>query len=123
MARILIVDDDPDIVEVSRIVLEKEGHEITSAGSREEAMELVASFDPDLILLDVMMREPDDGIFMAQELRDQGFTKPIMMLTSLSQVTGYDYGTQESVVPVEEFQEKPIDPATLVRRVAALLKR
>ncbi|MCP4638959.1 MAG: response regulator transcription factor [bacterium] len=123
MAKILVVDDDPDIREACTLVLEAKGHEVQSAGSREEGMKAIAAGQPDLMILDVMMEQPDDGMAMAQELRRQGFAKPILMLTSISKVTGLSYGEDESVVPVDEFVEKPIAPDALVAKVAELLKK
>jgi len=121
MSRVLVVDDDVDVVEACRLVLEKEGHEVATAGSRGEGMQAVADFSPDLIVLDVMMEEPDDGFTMAQDLRRDGCDVPIMLLTSVGKVTGMQYGKDDAVVPVDAFFEKPIDPATLVQKVAELL--
>jgi len=121
MARILFVDDDPDIVEAGQIVLRSAGHEVFAAYNREEGMAAVKTAEPDLIILDVMMEEPDDGIAMAVDLRKVGFRKPILMLTSLSKVVGYAYGRNDDVVPVDDFQEKPIEPKTLLAKVNELL--
>jgi DNA-binding response OmpR family regulator len=121
MATILIVDDDPDIVEAAQFFLEKAGHRVETATDRESGMRQVESLKPDLLVLDVMMEQPDDGIAMAQELRRRGFTRPILMLTSLGQVTGLEYGKDAAMVPVDDFQEKPVTPAALVAKVEALL--
>lgn len=121
MATILIVDDDPDILEAGRLVLESAGHAVRCAASRAEGMASIRESQPDLLILDVMMEEPDDGLTMAQDLRREGFRRPILMLTSLAKVTGYRYGKQEGLVPVDDFQEKPMDPAALVARVGELL--
>jgi DNA-binding response OmpR family regulator len=121
MAKILFVDDDPDIVEAGQIVLRSAGHQVSAAYSRKEGMAAVKAAEPDLIILDVMMQEPDEGIAMAVDLRKAGFKKPILMLTSLSKVVGYVYGREDDVVPVDDFQEKPIDPKTLVAKVNELL--
>jgi DNA-binding response OmpR family regulator len=121
MAKILIVDDDPDVVEACRLVLESANHIVTSAASRTEGMQALAADTPDLLILDVIMDEPDDGIAMAQDLRRQGFKQPILMLTSIGKVTGLSYGSDADLVPVDDFVEKPADPAALVAKVAALL--
>jgi DNA-binding response OmpR family regulator len=123
MAKILIVDDDPDVVEAVSLFIRKEGHEIASAYDRDEGMRQIAAFKPDLIVLDVMMEQPDDGIAMAQDLRRQGFKKPILMLTSVSKATGLEFDKDSELVPVDDFQEKPIEPATLVAKIQELLKK
>ena len=123
MARILIVDDDRDVVEACRLLLERERHDVACAYSREEGMQAIAALAPDLLILDVIMEQPDDGIAMAQELRRGGFTAPILMLTSIGRVTGMTFGRDDEVVPVDEFQEKPINPATLSRKVNELLSK
>ncbi len=121
MARILVVDDDPDIIFAVSLFLEREGHEVRSAASRAEGMEALASFKPDLMILDVMMEQPDDGIAMAQELRRTGHTLPIVMLTSVGRVTGMTYDRDSEVVPVDAFFEKPVRPADLLKTVNELL--
>ena len=122
MARILIVDDDPDLVDACRLFLDKEGHVTAGAGSRSDGMKAIGEFKPDLLILDVMMEQPDDGIAMAQDLRRTGFSKPILMLTSLTKVTGMSYGRDNDLVPVDYFMEKPVEPRVLIKEVAALLK-
>ncbi len=121
MSKILIVDDDPDVVEAIEIILTQAGFTVTSAGSREEGMAAITTGAPDLLVLDVMMEQPDDGIRMAQDLRRQGFTQPILMLTSIGKVTGMSFGRDDELVPVDDFQEKPIEPAVLVGKVKELL--
>ena len=121
MSKILIVDDYPDVLEAARLVLEKEGHEIATAVTRAEGMTKIDEFKPDLLVLDVMMEEPDDGFIMAQDLRRRGQTIPIMMLTSVGTATGFEFGPDEEMVPVDDFQPKPVDPATFVAKIGRLL--
>ena len=123
MARILIVDDDKDIVEACRLFLEREGHTVAAAYSRGGGMRAVADWPPDLLVLDVMMEQPDDGIAMAQELRRQGVSTPILMLTSVARVTGFAYDQDQELVPVDAFHEKPIQPETLLATVEELLAK
>ena len=122
MARILVVDDDPDITFAVSLYLKREQHEVRTAASRAEGMEAVKAFSPELIILDVMMEQPDDGIAMAQDLRRAGSTIPIVMLTSVGQVTGLHYGRDSDVVPLDGFYEKPVRPDDLLKAVAGLLK-
>jgi DNA-binding response OmpR family regulator len=123
MARILVVDDDPDITFAVSLYLKKAQHDIMTAASRAEGMEALKAFAPDLMILDVMMEQPDDGIAMAQELRRTGCTVPIIMLTSVGKVTGMSYDRDDDLVPVEAFFEKPVRPDELLKTVNRLLGR
>jgi len=123
MAKILVVDDDPDITFAVSLYLKREQYDVRTAASRAEGMEAVTAFSPDLIILDVMMEQPDDGIAMAQDLRRAGSTIPIIMLTSVGQVTGMSYGRDSDLVPVEVFFEKPVRPDDLLKAVEGLLKK
>ena len=123
MTRILIVDDDPDVVEASQLFLEREGFEVDTALSREEGARKVAEATPDLLILDIMMTEPDDGIAMAQDLRRSGFRNPILMLSSIDKVSGMHFAKNGEVLPVDDFVEKPVKPAVLVGKIKALLEK
>jgi two-component system, OmpR family, response regulator MprA len=121
MAKILIVDDDPDITFATELFLKKAQHEVRTASNREDGMKAIEDGNPDLIILDVMMEQADDGIAMAQELRRQGCEIPILMLTSVGKVTGFTYDEDQELVPVNAFFEKPIQPDLLVKKVNELL--
>ena len=121
MTKILIVDDDPDMVDAGRIVLEAKGYEVVSAGNVSQGMSALEDAKPDLMILDVMMEEPDDGIRMARQVRRKGFELPILMLTSVNVAMGLHIDKDEEMVPVDEFQEKPVDPETLIKKVERLL--
>lgn len=122
MTKILIVDDDPDMVDAGRFVLEGRGYEVVSASGVDEGMRVLAEAQPDLVILDVMMEEPDDGIRMARQIRRKGLTLPILMLTSVNVAMGLHIDKDSEVVPVDEFQEKPVDPETLLAKVQMLVE-
>lgn len=122
MFKILIVDDDPDMVEAGRIVLEREGYLVDSASNLESGLAKLEEAKPDLLILDVMMEEADDGLRFARKARRQGYKIPILMLTSVNRTLGLQIGKDEEMVPVDEFIEKPVDPATLVEKVRWLLE-
>jgi DNA-binding response OmpR family regulator len=121
VAKILIVDDDLDMVEAGRYVLEKQGHVVTSASNVESGLKALDESAPDLLILDVMMEEADDGLVFARAVRRRGLTLPILMLTSVNRAMGLDIGKDEEMVPVDEFVEKPVDPGVLVAKVDSLL--
>ncbi len=121
MAKILIVDDDPDMVEASRIVLERDGHTVESSSGMETGLQKLADLEPDLLILDVMMEEADDGLRFARQVRRDGNDLPILMLTSVNRALGIEIGKDAEMVPVDEFLEKPLDPAALSAKVKELL--
>ncbi|MDR3609482.1 MAG: response regulator [Ignavibacteriaceae bacterium] len=122
MAKIAIIDDDPDILDASSLVLTSKGHEVITANNPDDGYKIVVDNSPDLIILDVMMNEPDDGFFLAQKFRKNNITTPIIMYTSISKTIGMDYGVNE-MVPVDEYVEKPISPAQLIQKVEKLLHK
>ncbi len=121
MPKILIVDDDPDMVEAGRIVLEREGYTVESAPNIVDGLTVLEESKPDLLILDVMMEEADDGLLFARQIRRRGHELPILMLTSVNRAMGLNIDKDQEIVPVDEFVEKPVDPATLVEKVKALL--
>ncbi len=116
MATIAIIDDDPDILDASSLVLRAKGYEVITADNPDDGFNIVMERKPDLIILDVMMDEPDDGFFLAQKLRRKKFNGPIIMYTSVSKSIGMEFGASE-IVPVDDFIEKPIAPDVLVDKV------
>jgi DNA-binding response OmpR family regulator len=123
MPKILIVDDDPDIVDSVKLILGAEGYQVVSADNRADGMKAVDAEKPDLVILDVMMEQPDDGFVVAQDLRRKGHKGPIMILTSIGQVTGYKYGRDSEMAPVDEFVTKPVAPSDLLAKVKSLLRQ
>jgi len=120
METILIIDDDFDIIEASSLVLESKGYKVIAANNPYTGFKLAKEKNPDLIILDVMMEEPDDGFFLAQKLKREGINVPILMYTSISKTVGIEYGANE-LVPVDDFVEKPISPEELLFKVERLL--
>jgi len=118
--KILLVDNEPDILTFISYNLKKEGYRIETATNGLEAIEIARHFRPDLILLDVMMPEMD-GIETCAELRElDGFNSIIAFLTArnedYSQIAGFDAGA-------DDYISKPIKPRLLSSRIKALLRR
>jgi CheY-like chemotaxis protein len=125
--RILIIDDDPDITEAMKVVLENEGYIIDSAKDGSKGMERIKAAKPDLIILDVMMNTQDEGFLLSRELKKQSKYKhiPILMVTSVKEKTGIDFETaagDETWLPVEGFLNKPVKPEVLLEKVRTLLQ-
>jgi two-component system, OmpR family, alkaline phosphatase synthesis response regulator PhoP len=119
--RILLVDDEPDILELISYNLEKEGFEVQTASNGRIALQKARLQKPDLVLLDVMMPEMD-GMETCRELREDPQLKDVIiaLLTArnedYSQIAGFEAGA-------DDYISKPIKPRVLVSRVKALLRR
>lgn len=120
-AKILLVDDEPDILNLLKFNLEKEGFDVETAPNGRNGIEKALKFRPDLILLDVMMPEMD-GIETCIQLRENKELKNtvIAFLTArnedYSQIAGFDSGA-------DDYINKPVKPRVLISRVRALLRR
>ena len=124
--RFLLVDDDPDFVEANSIVLEASGFEVLTASSGAEGLEKVKTANPDVVILDVMMENTDEGFAVARKIRSRLRSDvPIIMLTSVGKVTGYDFnpGEHPDFFPVNVFLEKPVPPTLLVNKVREVLTK
>lgn len=128
MPKILIIDDDPDIVEAMKIVLESKNYEVLIAKSGEEGLKRTRQGKPDLIILDVMMESMDKGFEVARNLKKDGNHKdiPILMLTAIKEKTGLGFEKEAGDpdwLPVEGYCEKPLKPDELISKVEALLEK
>jgi len=129
--RILIIDDDPDIVEAMRMPLEANDYEVISANCGKEGLQKAREEIPDLIILDVMMETDTEGFHVAYELRSENQDSeykncrkiPILMITAISQKKGMSFSPEkdEAFLPVNDFIEKPIQPKDLLKKVAELV--
>lgn len=127
MAKILIIDDDPDLVEAMRVVLESKAHEVSVAKNGEEGLGKVKHINPKLIILDIMMETGDKGFDVARELkRDPEYKDiPILMLTAIKERTGLDFKKEagdRDWLPVDDYCDKPLKAEELIAKVERLLK-
>ncbi len=117
--KILVVEDDATIARLVELELEHAGFTVMKVGDGVAAIAAVQEYDPDLILLDLMLPGMD-GLEVTRSLRFQGSTVPILMLTARSEtqdvVTGFDAGA-------DDYLRKPFEIPELLSRVRALLKR
>lgn len=126
--KILIVDDDPDILAAIGAVLETRNYEVVTARDGEEGLAELKKEKPDLMILDLLMPRKD-GFAVCKELKDPRWSKysdmPILILTSVREEVSrrrYELETGLSL-DVDDYVEKPIDPFLLVKRVENLLKK
>jgi CheY-like chemotaxis protein len=131
MAKILMIEDDPDMLMSTRLTLESAKHEVLEARSGREGLEKIKSERPDLIILDVMMDTSTEGFQLALRLRNPDPKSelaefrdiPILMLTAIHSTTPLRFEPDIDYLPVELFVDKPIDPDDLLKKVDWVLSK
>ncbi|MBN1478737.1 response regulator [candidate division KSB1 bacterium] len=123
--KILLIDDDTDLVEMNRAFLVNNGYDVLVAYNGAEGLTKAQAEKPDLIVLDVMMTDVGEGFEVARELKSDESTGsiPIIMLTSVNQEHGFSLtiGPDEVWNPVDEFIEKPFGPKELMRKIQEMI--
>ena len=126
--KILLADDDPDVIEVVSILLEDEGYEIATARDGAEALEKIKQEDPDLVILDLLMPKVD-GFAVFTQLRDPAYERwsgvPVIVLTSVREEVSkrrYELETSKRM-GYAAYLEKPADPDLLLETVSSLLEK
>ena len=124
MAKILIIDDDPDFVDATRLVLEKEGHRVIQAANGSAGYQTARSEKPDLVVLDVIMDSVLDGLSTSDQMHEDESTRdiPILMVTSIANTDYAELFPTDDLVHIRAFLSKPITPAALIKQVNKLLK-
>jgi DNA-binding response OmpR family regulator len=125
---ILIIDDDPDFVAVTKAILETKQYKVGFAYDPDEGFAKLEEETPDAIILDVMMGKGAGGFVLARKIRkDSRFAKtPILMITSMSEQTGFDFPgdrIHEKFLPVDEYIEKGVEPHILLEKVEQQLAK
>ncbi len=118
--KILIVDDDADFVEALSSFLEANDYQVLQAGDGSEGLRVAKAEHPDLILMDVMMRERTEGFFTVQEMRRTPGLEdtPVFILSSIySQIPGFRITPEASWLAHDEFFAKPVDPPQLLEKI------
>lgn len=121
--KILLVDDDIDLIAMNKTVLEKNGYTVIEAYNGKEGIEMAKKELPDLIVLDVMMSTSSEGFDTARALRNQEETKniPLLMLTSVNETVPFKYEPDETYLPVDRFLEKPLTPDKLIAEIESMI--
>jgi CheY-like chemotaxis protein len=119
MAKILVVDDDPDFVLINRAILESEGYEVLEAANGSEALEVMRRDRPDLVLLDVMMSTTLEGVDVSKEIESDPDLKdvPVVMISSIATSEYAAEFPDDERVPIAAWISKPIQPAVLLKTV------
>jgi len=122
-AKILVVDDDPDFVEIMRTILESNDYDVVTAANGEQALAQVKAQRPDLMLLDIMMSSVLDGLNVSEQLAldPEARFMPVIMVSSIAE-TPYAHVFPMGEQPhMDAWLSKPVDPKVLLAKVAELL--
>jgi len=124
--KILLIDDDPDLVNAVRMILESKNYKVAAAFGGVEGLEKAKSENPDLIVLDVMM--PDkDGYTVCKELKSDPRLRriPVILLTAVVSHISTTRFTQQMGMETEadDYMDKPVEPDVLVKRIETLLTK
>ena len=119
MSRILVVDDDPDFVEIIRTILLKENYEVDTAANGDQALEKVRAEKPDLIILDIMMSTILDGVSVSQDLREDPELReiPLIMVSSIASTEHAQVFPTDEYLHVDRWLSKPVQPQDLIAAV------
>ncbi len=117
--RILIVDDDPDLVLANRLVLESAGYVVDEAASGSECLAKMQAQLPDLVLMDVMMTNPLDGYHTTRQIADDPQLRrvPIVMISSITTSQYAAAFPTDQYLDIREFISKPVEPQVLLAKV------
>ena len=126
--KILVVDDDPDILDATTMILESQDYQVVTARDGIEGLAVLKAENPDLMILDLMMPKMD-GFDVCKELQDPRWSKykgtPILILTSVREEASrrrYELETGLEL-DVDDYIEKPMSPDLLISRVKTLIKK
>lgn len=123
---VLIVDDDPDIIEQLTLTLDAEGYEVVAAEGEEQAKEALLATRPDLAILDLMMEHMDSGFVLCHHLKKLYPETPVILLSAVTATTGMSFNAQapdaRSWVKVDKVLDKPVRPEQLRAEVRRLLR-
>ena len=123
MGRILVVDDDPDFVEITTRILGKAGYETVTAANGAQALAAMRQQKPDLVLLDIMMSTILDGLSVSEEMQVDSELRdvPVIMISSIANTEYAAVFPTDSYLPMDEWISKPVQPEDLLKKVKRYL--
>jgi CheY-like chemotaxis protein len=123
--KVLIIDDDDDVVLTMRLPLEAHGYQVFRAANRLEGLQKVKEVEPDIILLDVMMDSMTAGFEVCRTIRNPDPSSeyaayreiPIVMISAIHATASLRFASDKAHLPVDDFVEKPIEPGVLLSKI------
>jgi CheY-like chemotaxis protein len=122
---VLVVDDDPDILEQYGLILKADGHHVVAAASTAEAEEIILTVRPDIAILDLMMEEKDAGFVLCTQLKRLYANLPVIIVSNVTPITGLDFRPrnqeEQSWVRADVMLNKPVVAERLRAEIGRLL--
>lgn len=121
--KILLVDDDLDLLEQNKILIESQNYEVITANSAKEGWEVFKKTKPDACIIDLIMEEHDSGFILCHRIKNDEYGKniPVFILTSATYETGFKFGASTSEekewIKADEFVNKPVIIEELVQKL------
>ena len=125
MPKILLIDDDEDLLLATQMALEAHDFEVETAATSQQGIEKILNLEPDLLILDVVMDTPYEGFELARALREEHNLRelPIIMLSNIHSLKKipYRFAPDDEYLPVDLFLDKPVEAETLVKTIREIL--
>lgn len=125
MPKILIIDDDAELIDSVKMILDENGYAVISAQNGLKGMEKAKKDHPDLIILDVMMTNDSEGFEVARKLKEESSTSkiPVILLTGIKKAKGlpFSFEPDEDWLPVKAVLEKPVKPEILLKSIKSAI--
>lgn len=118
--RILCIEDEQEMIDLIRLILSRRGYEVQGANGGQEALAMIPTYQPDLILLDLMMPEMD-GWEVYQQLRSNEATRDIPVIVVTAKAQSIDKVLGLHIAKVDDYIPKPFSPQDLIRSVETVL--
>ena len=116
---VLVIDDDPDIIETVQAILSAKGYVVISASNGKQGFEVVQKTNPDMVLCDMMMEAIDSGMQAAQQIKGYNSEIPVFLLSSIAETTAATNELRE--LGFNGIIQKPVEPARLVSIVQSII--
>jgi len=116
---VLVIDDDPDIIETVQAILSAKGYAVISASNGKQGFEAVRKTKPDMVLCDMMMEAIDSGMQTAQQIKGYNSEIPVFLLSSIAETTAATNELRE--LGFNGIIQKPVEPARLVSIVRSII--
>ncbi|MEI7898864.1 MAG: response regulator [bacterium] len=124
--KILVADDDPDIVEQLSVILTSQGYEVATAASQQETEDVLLGFQPDLAIVDLMMEHTDSGFVLCHLIKKLYPETAIILLTSVTAQTGMSFDTQSEIerswIKADKIMDKPVRAEQFRAEIHRLLR-